>query len=127
MKRLWLLLLLPVAAFAADYPRDVTLAWNHPTEYTDGSLILDGDLANTLLQCDRNDGTRVVDELVPVVGLPGDRQAQAFVGAIPLPGTYTCFGYSITVDGTSSDASNSVVKRYTGKPLPPNAMSIVVN
>jgi hypothetical protein len=87
--------------------------------YVDGSDIQDGDLASTRLTVDRHDGSRAVDTLIATVGLPGDRQCVTLVGDIPIPGTYTSFAYAITIDDTSSDASNAAVKKYTGKPNPP--------
>ncbi len=121
MKSLILLLLVfSVSAYGQDsYPRGVTLCWDHPLLYVDGTDIQPGDLADTRLTIDRHDGTRAVDTLVAVVGLPGDSQCATLAAVIPKPGTYTAFAYAITIDGTSSDASNASVKRYTGKPLSP--------
>ncbi len=100
------------------YPRDLTVCWTHPSLYVDESDIQDGDLATTRLTVDRHDGTRAVDTLIPVVGLPGARQCTTLSGDIPKPGTYTTFAYAITIDDTSSDQSNASVKKYTGKPKP---------
>jgi len=105
-------------AQAPSYPRDLILCWTHPLLYTDGSDILDGDLASTRLTVDRHDGTRVVDTLIPVAGLPGDGQCVTLQGDIPQPGRYTSFARTITIDGTSSDPSGADVKKYTGKPNP---------
>lgn len=122
MNRWWFLslLLAPVAFAQQDYPRDITYCWNLPTKYVDNTDIQPGDLASTRIVTTRQDGTLVLDELV-VVGtlLPGERQCQTFVGVIPQPGTYTGVAYAITVDDISSDASNESLKKYTGKPLPP--------
>ncbi len=120
MKRLLFVLCFACACALAQssYPRDITLCWTHPTEYTDGTLIQDGDLANTRLTTDRHDGSRVSDTMIPVVGLPGERQCATMAGSIAIPGTYTNFAYAITIDDTSSDASNPAVKKFTGKPLP---------
>lgn len=113
------ILLISLSASAqTTYPRDITLCWNHPTLYTDGSDIQPGDLSDTRLTIDRHDGTRIVDALIAVVGLPGERQCSNLTGDVPKPGTYTSFAYAITIDDTSSDASNASVKKYTGKPNP---------
>jgi hypothetical protein len=120
MKKLGILLLLFTAAYAADYPRDITYCWSLPLKYVDGTDILAGDLASTRIVTTRNDGSQIIDELVAVGQLlPGANQCQTFVGAIPQPGTYTGVAYAITVDDISSDPSGEAVKRFTGKPLPP--------
>lgn len=113
-----------------SYPRDAIVCWTHPTEYellpgqTVADPILDGDLANTRITAERQNALVVIDELVPVTGVPGSAQCKTFVGAIPQPGTYTFVGYSITVDDISSDASAAAVKKYTGKPNPPNGLGV---
>ena len=118
MKKLLVLALIPVAALAQQmFPQDLSLSWTHPTQYTDLTPIEPGDLRGTLLQCSRNDNTLIVNEEVPFGG-PVE-QSYTFVGVIPQPGTYTCIAFSITIDGVMSDASNEVVRKYTGKPLPP--------
>jgi hypothetical protein len=122
MNRWWFLslLLAPVAFAQQDYPRDITYCWTLPTQYVDGSDIQPGDLASTRIVTERNDGTPVLDELVAVGQLlPGENQCQTFVGVIPQPGTYNGVAYAITIDDISSDASGTAIKKYTGKPLPP--------
>lgn len=122
MKRLLLaLILLPTIALGqSTYPRDITIQITHPTTYVeDGSLIQDDDLRGTLVQCDRHDGEHVVDQEVPIIGLPGDVQIATLISIIPRPGTYSCVGFTVTVDGTMSDVSNVKVEKYTGKPNPP--------
>jgi hypothetical protein len=117
-------------AQAPDYPRDVIVCWTHPTDYellpgqTTPDPIQDGDLANTRITGERQNAIVIIDELVPVSGVPGSAQCKTFVAAIPQPGTYTFFAYSITVDDISSDASNMAVKKYTGKPQPPNGLGV---
>ena len=112
------------------YPRDAIVCWTHPTHYellpgqTTADPIQDGDLANTRITGERQNALVVIDELVPVTGVPGSAQCKTFVGSIPQPGTYTFVGYSITVDDISSEASASAVKRYTGKPQVPNALGV---
>ena len=120
MKRIILLslLLATVALGQSSYPRAMTLCWTHPLLYVDGSDIQPGDLANTRLVVDRHDGTNAFDVLIPMEGLPGSTQCSTQSGSIPQPGTYTALAFSITIDDTSSDASNASVKKYTGKPLP---------
>ncbi len=117
-------------AQSPSYPRAATVCWTHPTHYellpgqTTADPIQDGDLANTRITAERQNALVVIDELVPVSGVPGSAQCKTFVGAIPQPGTYTFVGYSITVDDISSDASASAVKRYTGKPQAPNGLGV---
>jgi hypothetical protein len=123
MKRFWttialLLLALPVIA-QQNYPRDLTLTYDQPTHYTDGTVIEAGELVSNRFNCARQDGTVVVDESRPVTVAPGSTQSEVFGGVIPQPGTYTCYAYASTVDA-ESDASNAAFKKFTGKPLPPS-------
>ncbi len=109
-------------AQSPSYPRNVTVCWTHPTHYelepgeTVAAEIQDGDLAHTRIVGNRHSGEIVLDENVPMQGLPGSQQCQTFVGAIPNSGTYNFVGYSVTIEDISSDASNSAEKKYTGKP-----------
>lgn len=112
-------------AQSPSYPRDVTLCWDHPTEYellpgqTIPSLIQPGDLRGTKLTGTRNDGTVVVDQEVAIgSALPGDNQCFLFSGSIPQPGTYSFFAFAVVDDTSISDASNESIKKYTGKPKP---------
>ena len=117
-------------AQSPSYPRDLTLCWTHPTHYelepgqTVAAEIQDGDLDHTRLTGLRHSGESILDQQVPMQGLPGSAQCQTFVGQIPLPGTYTFEGYSVTIDGTSSVASNQAVKKYTGKPNPASGLAV---
>ncbi len=128
MKRLYLILGLlftsVVFGQSPSYPRDITVCWTHPVLYEDGTDIQPGDLSNTRLTIDRHDGARVLDVSVPNEGIPGSAQCSTQVGVIPQPGTYTVFGYAITVDSISSDASNPSAKKYTGKPTPPRGLAV---
>ena len=124
MKKLLLLtILFSAGAFAADYPRDIVYCWNLPTQYVDGSDILPGDLTDIRIVTVRQSGETIIDSLIPVgANLPGDRQCHTFTAAVPQPGTYTAVAYALTADDVS-DASGESVKRFTGKPLPPNSVS----
>jgi hypothetical protein len=119
-----IMLLLGAAAVAQqNYPRDITLSWTAPVLYVDGTAIQQGDLKETRIYCERNDGSVVIDEAVPMIGGPGDPQEYVFSGAIPQPGTYTCTSFAVTIDDISSDASDPATIKYTGKPQPPGNMS----
>ncbi|MHA2047655.1 MAG: hypothetical protein ACW99G_22975 [Candidatus Thorarchaeota archaeon] len=111
-------------AQSPSYPRDAILCWTHPTLYEDGTTIQDGDLAHTRVTGIRHSGETVVDQNIPMVGLPGAQQCQTLVGVIPQPGTYTFVAYSVTVDDISSDPSNTAAKKYTGKPNPPEGLGV---
>jgi len=111
-------------AQSPSYPRDVTLCWTHPTLYEDSTTIQDGDIAHTRITGTRHSGETIVDTTSAMTVLPGAVQCQTLVGAIPQPGTYTFLAYTVTVDAISSDASNSADKKFTGKPLPPNALGV---
>ena len=121
MKRLLILVLfLSPAAFAQqDYPRDITLSWTNASQYEDGSIIEAGDLTNVRIECFRqNDVAATFTATVPVTG-EGATQSEVFTGVIPSPGTYSCVGFSIIFDGTESVASAPAVRKFTGKPRPP--------
>ena len=115
-----LALLFSVSAFAQqDYPRDITLNWDNPTQYVDNSFIDAGDLAAIRVQCFRsNDIVPTFEESRPDTG-EGAHQSETYIGVIPGPGSYTCYAFAIVVGGVESDTSNGVLKKYTGKPLPP--------
>jgi len=121
MKRFCLLPLLLVFsnAYAADYPRDLTLSWVNPSAYEDGTPLLPGELVSVRLECVRgSDPTPVINVTLPA-GTIGAQQSEALVGAIPIPGTYACWGYAIPIDADQeSVASNTASKKFTGKPLP---------
>ena len=121
MKRAILVLLLLAAgpAVAAEFPADVTLSWTNASQYTDGTAIEAGDLTQVRIECYRHDdaSTPVMVETRAASG-EGQSQTETYFGAIERPGTYTCYGYSIVVDGTESDPSNGASKKYIGKPKP---------
>jgi hypothetical protein len=120
-----LLALLAGAALAQqDYPRDITLSWVNASQYVDGTTIEAGDLTNVRIECFRqNDTVPTVTGTFPATG-EGLAQTETLVGAIPNPGTYTCYGYSVVVGDIESDASNPSSKKYVGKPQPPATWSI---
>lgn len=107
-----------------DYPRDITLSWTNASQYTDGTDIDAGDLTGVRIECFRqNDTTPILTGTFPPTG-EGSPQTETFTGAIPQPGNYTCFGYSIVIGGVESDASNPANKKYVGKPQPPAAWKV---
>jgi len=122
---LFLVLLFAGAALGQqDYPRDITISWTNADQYTDGTAIEAGDLTGVRVECFRqNDTTPMLTGTFPPTA-EGAPQTETFSGAIPQPGTYTCYGYSIVIGGIESDASNPAAKKYTGKPLPPAAWTI---
>ena len=111
-------------ANAATFPADLTLSWTNASQYTDGTQIEAGDLFEVRIDCYRHDDptTPVLSERRAVTG-EGLSQSETYVAAIPRPGTYTCYGFSIVVDGTESDPSNGASKKYIGKPTPPVIVS----
>lgn len=119
-----LLLLAATAQAQQDYPRDITLSWLNASEYVDGTAIEAGDLTGVRIECFRqNDTTPIVTGTFPATG-EGATQTETFAGAIPQPGTYTCYGYSIVIGGIESDASNPAQRKYVGKPRAPAAWTI---
>ena len=116
---------LPALAFAQqDYPRDITLSWTNASQYTDGTAIEASDLTGTRIECFRQNDTvpMLTGTFVPTG--EGLSQTETFAGAIPQPGTYTCYGYSIVIGGIESDPSAPAQKKYVGKPQPPTAWTI---
>lgn len=112
-----LILLLSSTAFAQqDYPRDIDVSWTNPSEYVDATLIEAGDLESIRIEIYRNNDTvPVFTATVPDNG-EGLQQAELFAAAIPQPGTYRLEAYAIVVGGAESDPSESLFKKYTGKP-----------
>jgi hypothetical protein len=123
MKYILPLLLIPMIAFGANFPRDLTLTLTQPSEYEDGSSIELGDLVSNRFLCTRQDGTEVVNESRPVTTGPGEFEEFVFVGVIPGPGTYTCNAWASTAE-LESLASNDATKKHTGKPLPPIVIEV---
>lgn len=109
-----------IHAQAPDYPRDITLTWTNPSQYVDGSPIEAGDLESIRIECanQAQPTVLVVNETFPDNG-EGAQQSNTWVGVIPNPGNYICYGWAIVVGGISSDASNPATKKYVGTPLPP--------
>ncbi len=114
-----LLLLLPLMGFAqgaSDFPRDITVDWDNADSYVDGTLMEVGDLDAVRIEIYRqNDTVPAFTATVPDTG-EGIHQQEAFVDAIPQPGTYRIEGYSIVVGGIESDPSIPAFKKYRGKP-----------
>ena len=108
-----------LALAQSDYPRDITLSWTNPSQYVDGSVIEAGDLDQIVIDCFRNNDTVPAFSQSVADSGEGQPQSETFVAVVPSPGTYTCVAYAVVVDGTSSDASNPAVKKYIGKPMPP--------
>ena len=117
---LTLLMLLTSTAFAQqEYPRDITLSWTNPSLYVDGTPIQAGDLTQIRLECYRHDDaiTPVFSNVEVALG-EGVPQSVTYLGVIPRPGTYTCYGYAAVADGTESDPSLPDAQKYLGKPQP---------
>ena len=126
--RIIIVVLLTLVAASANaqqnYPRDITLSWTNADSYTDGTAIESGDLTGVRIECFRqNDTTPTVTGTFPATG-EGLAQTETFSGAIPQPGTYTCYGYSIVIGGIESDPSNPAQRKYVGKPQPPATWTI---
>jgi hypothetical protein len=127
MKKLLLLLLLPLPCFAGGFPQSLTLSWTNSSQYVDGSPIEAVDLTGLRIECIRaNDGSPLlVGTFVPTgVGL---EQSETFVDVINRAGTVECVAFTIVSDGDESDASNTASRKFIGKPLPPSALRVVVN
>lgn len=130
-KALFSLILLFAAGTAnaqsANFPRDITLNWTMPTSYVDGTPIGAGELRGALATCWRQNSPNdfIVDQEVAAPNAGGS-YSHVFAGVVPNPGTYICGLFAVTVDNIYSDMSNTVDRKVTGKPLPPNLIQIVV-
>ena len=106
---------LPASA-QQDFPKDITLSWTNTFSYVDDSIIEAGDLDSIRIEIYRqNDTVPTFTATVPDNG-EGSQQSEVFAAAIPQPGTYRIEGYAIVVGGVESDPSESLFKKYTGKP-----------
>jgi hypothetical protein len=118
-------LLATTIAFAQqDFPREITVSWTNPSSYTDGTAIAPGDLDSIRIEIFRNSSATPVFTATVDDSGEGAQQSEVFPAAIPGPGTYTIVGYAIVVDGSESDASDAVVKKYTGKPMPITTVTV---
>lgn len=110
-------LLLAAPVFAQqDYPRDITVGWDNPSEYVDNTLIEPGDLEAARIEIYRqNDTIPVMTATIPDTG-EGLPQLETFADAIPRPGTYRIEGYAIVIGGIESDVSVPEFAKYRGKP-----------
>ena len=120
MKRLFLIVVLlsacGVSQAQQDFPRDITVSWTNPDSYVDGTLIEVGDLEFIRIEIYRqNDIVPVFTATIPDSG-EGAAQSELFTAAIPKPGTYRIEGYAIVIGGIESDTSESLFKKYVGKP-----------
>jgi hypothetical protein len=100
-----------------NFPRDITVSWTNPDQYTDGTFIEAGDLESIRIEIFRNSDpvTPIYVTTVPDSG-EGLPQSEVFALAVPGPGTYEIYGYAIVIGGEESDRSNPASKKYTGKP-----------
>jgi hypothetical protein len=113
-----------VALSQTLFPQDLTLSWTNADQYEDSSLIETGDLVSVRVECFRNNATTpIINQTFTVTG-EGLPQTEVLLAAIPQPGTYECFGYSVLFDGTESVASTSATKKYTGRPKPPTGVGM---
>lgn len=111
------IVLVSSSAFAQqDYPKELDMCWTNPDSYVDGTPIELGDLDSIRMEVYRqNDTVPVFTATIPDNG-EGAQQCEVFANAIPQPGTYRIEGYAIVVGGVESDVSESLFKKYTGKP-----------
>jgi len=107
-----------------SFPRDLTLSWTNASAFVDGTLMEPGDLTGVRAECFRqNDTVPLVTGNFVATG-EGLAQNEVLAGAIPRPGTYTCFAYSIVIGGIESDGSSPDMVKFVGKPLPPTVFTV---
>lgn len=109
------------------FPRDITFTWSWPTHYDDNSAIQSGDLKHARITCEAGTGSFVIDVEIPITTPLGSTQTETLVGAIPAPGTYTCFEYAVTANDISSLASNAAIKIHTGSGVPKAIINFTVD
>lgn len=116
--------LMLLGAFAnaqtSSYPRDLTLTWTNPSQYTDGGAIEAGDLESVRFECANNltPNVFVLDASLADNG-EGQVQSNTWAGVIPSSGTYTCYAWATVVDGSESGASAPALKKHLGIPMAP--------
>lgn len=122
---IYTLLLIPGLALGQqDFPRDLTVSWDNPSEYVDGSVIEAGDLETIRVEVYRqNDTVPAFVANVPDNG-EGQRQREVFPGAIPQPGTYTVVAIAVVIGGVESDPSDPDFVKHVGKPRPPATLTV---
>lgn len=109
------------------YPRDLSLTLTQPTLYDDDTAIDTGDLRGALINCWRqNDAVNLIVNAEVAAPNAGGVYPLIFPNVIQQPGTYLCVAFAVTVDDVYSDMSNTVDRKYTGKPLPP-VLTIVMD
>lgn len=120
-----LLVCIPAQA-QQDFPRDIKVCWTNADSYEDtilpdGTVLLGGPIDPGDLVSDRieiyrqNDPVPALTATIPALG-EGLKQCEIFTAAIPNPGTYRIEGYSVVVGGIESEVSESIYKKYIGKP-----------
>jgi hypothetical protein len=111
--------LLPMAVWAAAFPQNLTLSWTNASQYTDGTDIDPVDLTGVRILCTRtNDGEVLINTTLVPTGV-GLAQQEVFTDVITRAGTVECVGFTVVSDGTESDPSGTAIKKYIGKPQPP--------
>ena len=121
------LLMFGIAFAQSTFPRDLTIQWDLPTSYTDGTTLEPDALGDIRLVCSEQGGPDVLDTLVPVADPPGTRVQHIEPGAIPRAGVYVCVAYAILRDnGLSSGPSNAAMMRFTEASMAPENLQIIV-
>jgi len=123
MKRLlWLLLICSPVLFAYQ---NKTFMWTPPTQNTDGSPLIDSEIASYNIFCAEVNAPSAT-LLGTVTNTGNTSQWTSPDGSLP-PGTYDCFATTVRNDGAESGRSNTVnfsVPQAT--PDPPTGFSVTI-
>ena len=123
MKRLVLLLLICSPVLFAY--QNKTFTWIPPTQNTDGSPLIDSEIASYNIFCAEVAASSAT-LLGTVTNVGNTQQWTSPDGSLP-PGTYDCFATTVRNDGVESVRSNTVnfsVPQAT--PDPPDGFSVTI-
>lgn len=102
-----------------------TFTWTPPTQNTDGSPLIDSEIASYNIFCAEVNATQAT-LLGTVTNTGNTNQWTSPDGSLP-PGTYDCFATTVRNDGAESGRSNTInfsVPQAT--PDPPTGFSVTI-
>lgn len=108
MKRILIFICLLASGFAYAQAAK-TFSWTPPTEYDDGTVLPDSDIASYNLTCN---GTLLAN-------IPNSGGTDTYVSGTLAPGDYSCSATTVAANGQESLASNTA--NFTVDPLVPGA------
>ena len=111
------LLALAVLFASSAVAHDAVLTWDHPTKYEDGQPLVVSDIRETRIEYGRCEDQAFPAQADGSLVVPGPAAAATLAG---FSNGWWCFrAFTVTTEGVESDASNTAVVHYIGKPKPP--------